>query len=110
PTAAFCLSSRRRHTRFPRDWSSDVCSSDLDGTMLASYWLMVAAVVLRVVALWPSAFSGSLLHATATAWILAFGLYLYRYVPMLIRPRADAKPQPKPAPAAARPASPSSTR
>src|SRR5690606_39396879 len=22
-------SSRRRHTRFPRDWSSDVCSSDL---------------------------------------------------------------------------------
>src|SRR5690606_40363707 len=24
-------SSRRRHTRFSRDWSSDVCSSDLDG-------------------------------------------------------------------------------
>src|SRR5690606_40582204 len=23
-------SSRRRHTRFSRDWSSDVCSSDLD--------------------------------------------------------------------------------
>src|SRR5207253_8189962 len=23
------LSSRRRHTRWPRDWSSDVCSSDL---------------------------------------------------------------------------------
>src|SRR5690606_40774673 len=23
------LSSRTRHTRFPRDWSSDVCSSDL---------------------------------------------------------------------------------
>src|SRR5690625_5826322 len=27
----FCFfSSRRRHTRWPRDWSSDVCSSDLD--------------------------------------------------------------------------------
>src|SRR5690606_41082018 len=29
---ALCLSlfsSRRRHTRFSRDWSSDVCSSDL---------------------------------------------------------------------------------
>src|SRR5437870_13328344 len=26
----FFLSSRRRHTRWPRDWSSDVCSSDLD--------------------------------------------------------------------------------
>src|SRR5215510_8401830 len=25
----FVFSSRRRHTRWPRDWSSDVCSSDL---------------------------------------------------------------------------------
>src|SRR5256712_3415192 len=25
----FLFSSRRRHTRFDRDWSSDVCSSDL---------------------------------------------------------------------------------
>src|SRR5690606_41034603 len=25
------FSSRRRHTRFSRDWSSDVCSSDLGG-------------------------------------------------------------------------------
>src|SRR5699024_2121210 len=25
----YCLSSRRRHTRSQRDWSSDVCSSDL---------------------------------------------------------------------------------
>src|SRR5207253_4759394 len=27
--AIFFFSSRRRHTRWPRDWSSDVCSSDL---------------------------------------------------------------------------------
>src|SRR5690606_40805156 len=27
----FFFSSRRRHTRFSRDWSSDVCSSDLVG-------------------------------------------------------------------------------
>src|SRR5690606_41184033 len=26
---SFFFSSRRRHTRFSRDWSSDVCSSDL---------------------------------------------------------------------------------
>src|SRR5256886_3324823 len=26
----FFFSSRRRHTRFDCDWSSDVCSSDLD--------------------------------------------------------------------------------
>src|SRR5207302_8364034 len=28
----FFFSSRRRHTRFSRDWSSDVCSSDLPQT------------------------------------------------------------------------------
>src|SRR5690606_39570952 len=26
----FVFSRRRRHTRFSRDWSSDVCSSDLE--------------------------------------------------------------------------------
>src|SRR5690606_40525495 len=31
PTSFF-FSSRRRHTRFSRDWSSDVCSSDLGNT------------------------------------------------------------------------------
>src|SRR5690606_40055839 len=30
-TRSFFFSSRRRHTRFSRDWSSDVCSSDLPG-------------------------------------------------------------------------------
>src|SRR6185503_20497670 len=29
----FFFSSRRRHTRCSRDWSSDVCSSDLDGVL-----------------------------------------------------------------------------
>ena len=27
----FFFSSRKRHTKLVRDWSSDVCSSDLDG-------------------------------------------------------------------------------
>src|SRR5690625_1155072 len=30
----FFFSSRRRHTRWPRDWSSDVCSSDLKSIVL----------------------------------------------------------------------------
>src|SRR5690606_40220121 len=34
---SFFFSSRRRHTRFSRDWSSDVCSSDL-----GTYFLHVA--------------------------------------------------------------------
>src|SRR5690606_39528983 len=29
PSHSFFVSSRRRNTRFSRDWSSDVCSSDL---------------------------------------------------------------------------------
>src|SRR2546422_8477930 len=29
----FFFSSRRRHTRCSRDWSSDVCSSDLEGAV-----------------------------------------------------------------------------
>src|SRR5215813_12091056 len=35
----FFFSSRRRHTRCGRDWSSDVCSSDLDhGYALSELW------------------------------------------------------------------------
>src|SRR5690606_3694615 len=33
----FFISSRRRHTRFSHDWSSDVCSSDLIATLVGSY-------------------------------------------------------------------------
>src|SRR5690606_40062563 len=29
PPVPYFFSSRRRHTRFSRDWSSDVCSSDV---------------------------------------------------------------------------------
>src|SRR3712207_7606921 len=32
-----CFSSRRRHTRYWRDWSSDVCSSDLAGVDAVSF-------------------------------------------------------------------------
>src|SRR5690606_40608395 len=37
------FSSRRRHTRFSRDWSSDVCSSDL-GDVIVPY--VIAACVI----------------------------------------------------------------
>src|SRR5690606_23076492 len=44
------FSSRRRHTRFSRDWSSDVCSSDLilvlseiiPKSLGANYWKQIA--------------------------------------------------------------------
>src|SRR5258707_1988155 len=34
-TVVFFFSSRRRHTRYWRDWSSDVCSSDLLAAAIA---------------------------------------------------------------------------
>src|SRR5690606_41186778 len=34
---AFFFSSRRRHTRFSRDWSSDVCSSDLRDNLVIDH-------------------------------------------------------------------------
>src|SRR5690606_41006011 len=37
----FFFSSRRRHTRFSRDWSSDVCSSDLNRIALHGFELVV---------------------------------------------------------------------
>src|SRR3712207_7812239 len=45
----FFFSSRRRHTRYWRDWSSDVCSSDLRGGVEHAWlpffpWLTLAAV------------------------------------------------------------------
>src|SRR5436305_14972049 len=35
----FFFSSRRRHTRCGRDWSSDVCSSDLDDLVACPVWV-----------------------------------------------------------------------
>src|SRR5690554_6967366 len=42
----FFFSSRRRHTRCGRDWSSDVCSSDLSFLYLLTQSLEFAAIKL----------------------------------------------------------------
>src|SRR5256886_12342695 len=39
----FFFSSRRRHTRFDCDWSSDVCSSDLENLTLPQFLERAAA-------------------------------------------------------------------
>src|SRR5439155_15710946 len=46
----FFFSSRRRHTRWPRDWSSDVCSSDLFGPGIPIYTFATASGVDRPIA------------------------------------------------------------
>src|SRR5207253_4830230 len=56
--------SRRRHTRWPRDWSSDVCSSDLDASLVALVATQPEATVLEAA------------HAAARAGILARGTKL----------------------------------
>ena len=58
-----------------------------DRSMVCSYALVLAAVVLRLLALAPTQFSVTALHLSATAWIVALALYLWRFAPMLIRPR-----------------------
>src|SRR5690606_40649308 len=40
----FFFSSRRRHTRFSRDWSSDVCSSDLPSILALTVYLEFVGV------------------------------------------------------------------
>src|SRR5699024_4754562 len=41
----FFFSSRRRHTRSKRDWSSDVCSSDLlHDVQLRDLWILSTAI------------------------------------------------------------------
>lgn len=59
----------------------------LDASMLVSYYFMIAAVIFRLAALWPTSYYQSLLHAAALSWMVSMGLYLWRFVPMLIRPR-----------------------
>jgi uncharacterized protein involved in response to NO len=61
-----------------------------DRTMRTSYWLMLAAVVMRLAAIAPMlpiTATSALLHLAGAAWVGALGLYLWQFVPMLIRPR-----------------------
>jgi len=60
---------------------------------IAAYALVQVAAVVRVltVAAIPVAVTAGI-HIAATLWALAFLLYLWRYLPWLIRPRIDGQP------------------
>src|SRR5690625_6467884 len=50
--AAFFFSSGSRHTRWPRDWSSGVCSSDLSGfraSVMTDFAQLIAMILAAVV-------------------------------------------------------------
>ncbi|MCW5654536.1 NnrS family protein [Hydrogenophaga sp.] len=70
-----------------------------DRLMVCCYGLVIAAAALRLLALLPTELAWSALHASAGSWVLAFALYLWRFFPMLIRPRIDAAAAPIPKPA-----------
>src|SRR5690606_40729264 len=67
----FFFTSKRRHTRFSRDWSSDVCSSDL--SMAESSYFLLAATFLPLL-LAPVAYGvGRKFGVNAATWF-SFGI------------------------------------
>src|SRR6266702_5645781 len=54
----FFFSSRRRHTRWPRDWSSDVCSSDLDAAVVRRMGLARDQVLVELLLVGPQDLAG----------------------------------------------------
>lgn len=62
-------------------------------TEVAAYTLVSLAALLRVAApLLHPAWLAPVVLASATLWSLAFALFLWRYTPWLLRPRADGQP------------------
>lgn len=61
----------------------------LDRSMLISYILVLAAILFRLSALWPSAAYATLLYLSGVCWVGAMALYLWRFAPWLIRPRSS---------------------
>src|ERR1039457_1654993 len=47
----FFFTSRRRHTRLQGDWSSDVCSSDLEGRRMSLVSVVLTLIIVGVL-LW----------------------------------------------------------
>ncbi len=77
-------------TRVTRGHSGRSLTAD-DVTWLL-FWVLQAATLLRLAAeLWPQAHAW-LLAAAVLAWLLAFGGWAWKYVPVYLRARADGKP------------------
>ena len=65
----------------------------VSGLDMAAFLLLQLAAVLRVVGNLVTADSSFLMIVTSgTLWVLAFGIFLYRYLPMLMQPRIDGRP------------------
>lgn len=61
--------------------------------VVAAYWLLGLAALARAVGpALPSPWYPDSILGAGVCWLLAFGLYLLVYLPILVRPRADNKP------------------
>lgn len=64
----------------------------VDQYIFYCYVLLITAAILRLSALADQRFATPLIYTSALLWMAAFAVYLYRFFPLLIRPRADARP------------------
>lgn len=63
------------------------------GMDMAAFLLLQLAAILRVLGGLMTADSSFLMIVTSgTLWVLAFGIFLYRYLPMLMQARIDGRP------------------
>src|SRR6267142_5151099 len=84
----FFFSSRRRHTRLPCDWSSDVCSSDLPRDALPG---TMAELLARCLAELDDADARALLTASAASYARAWRQHFSReHDPSAIRGERNA--------------------
>ncbi|WP_372870624.1 NnrS family protein [Shewanella sp.] len=60
--------------------------------MVFGFGIMIFAVVMRVLAGLIGEFYFTLIGLSALAWVLAFGIFIMFYGPMLLKPRADGRP------------------
>src|SRR5947209_17093081 len=68
--SSFFFSSRRRHTRYWRDWSSDVCSSDLDADLNLGRTQEAAQIYREQLKRWPNK---AFLHGSLATVLKAMG-------------------------------------
>src|SRR5207245_7615415 len=84
-SSSFFLSSRRRHTRCYRDWSSDVCSSDLR-LPLQRYCNQISSLLSRVQFLFVPSFFPTIDYTTSS-------LYLWPVLQRLSIPKRFGGPE-----------------
>src|SRR5207253_6559026 len=78
----FFFSSRRRHTRWPRDWSSDVCSSDLPAAFATTYPALGVLNIMHLATPESAILSAVIFNALIIIALIPLALKGVRYRPL----------------------------